>query len=305
MAKPKKSKEPEKPLAEEVGRTLNNERIVAVPAQCLLAPEDRIRKGSELAEALDEVERLEGEKSRNMADFNKELKDARKKAKDLREAYKTSTERRMVSCIEVPDFTRGVIELRRVEGNDLVETRTMTEAEKQMPLRMAAQGIAKEAVADAVEAAKVEVPLVSEPPTECPTCKGPIKEFDPGKYMCDSNSCPWVGQLAPAAPPAEGPPTLTASDELSPEDRATAEAIREASDWIEQYPGGRESLVMALRGLNETSYPFWLQTQHAPPGVLDQIREDLARDAAEREERREEKRKPKDDTDGTGAGAHA
>lgn len=124
-----------KPEPKDTGeRTPAGEKIFAKSCEVKLSAEERLRKAVEWEAAAIALEKLEGDKAKTMAEFNASLKAQREAVRRLREEFSTAREQRMVSLVERPNWDNKRMELYRVEGGELEESRAMTPAELQRPL---------------------------------------------------------------------------------------------------------------------------------------------------------------------------
>lgn len=133
--------DPEEPAAEarpepkDTGeRTPAGERIFAQSCEVKLSAEERLRKAVEWEAAAIALEKLEGDKAKVLAEFSASLKAQREAVRRLREEFSTAREQRMVSLVERPNWDTKRMELYRVEGGELEDSRAMTPAELQRPL---------------------------------------------------------------------------------------------------------------------------------------------------------------------------
>lgn len=108
-------------MAREFERTL--------PVQ-LTVPE-LIERGYMLAQQNDRRSDIEGDKKEANEDFKKQLEIVGTEIWRLKRIVLQKAEPRPVKCREIRDYRRAVVEVVRLDTGELVESRVMTEAERQ------------------------------------------------------------------------------------------------------------------------------------------------------------------------------
>ena len=135
-AEPKKTRKPRKPKAEaeaveaDAAPQSSEPRLVKRDLLVELTTNERLSKGSELAECEEEIDRIE--------DARKAFNDTKKAERELveqRRATLASTlrlgkERKEVTCSERFIFETGTVEVVRLDSGEIVEKRAMTYHER-------------------------------------------------------------------------------------------------------------------------------------------------------------------------------
>jgi len=117
-----------------------------------LSREEREVRSSQLVEAIADRNAKEFEAKAIADGFKADLKTLVARVDVLHHVLKTNVEYREVEVYEVPRPAAGMVDIHRVDTGDLVDTREMTETERQVVMfpKPAAVGSAAEAVVDAV-----------------------------------------------------------------------------------------------------------------------------------------------------------
>jgi hypothetical protein len=124
--------------AEQTGTTDRGERILAVHGKVKLSHEARERKGVELCTALHRLEELQDELKATTKRYRGLIDEQLEAVQGLRDAYEIAVEDGMISCREVVDIPRGIVELRAVDDDRIVATRTVEDKDRQLSLGIAA-----------------------------------------------------------------------------------------------------------------------------------------------------------------------
>lgn len=102
---------------------------------CKLTDEQRKDFGIKLATTLEEVQRVEEEKKRNVDHYKDRIGGLQATADELRRKVSTGQEWRDVECtVEFDDPTPGFKSVVRIDNGEVVETKAMTDADKQFVL---------------------------------------------------------------------------------------------------------------------------------------------------------------------------
>lgn len=99
-----------------------------------LTDEEVLHHTRELIDALNTEDDLADKLASFKEDHKEHVTLAEAETKRLRRVVSTRTEYREVETIESHDYKRGVVELVRVDTQDIIRTRAMTESERQSPL---------------------------------------------------------------------------------------------------------------------------------------------------------------------------
>lgn len=97
----------------------SNETLIRKLA-CPLTEAEWDGASRQLASAVDELRKLESEKTSASSTFGTRIKDQKKQIADLSEQVRSREMLRDVQCYERPDLTRGVIELVRKDTHEIV-----------------------------------------------------------------------------------------------------------------------------------------------------------------------------------------
>lgn len=104
---------------------------------CKLTDEQRKDFGIKLATTLEEVQRVEEEKKRNADHYKDRIGGLQATADELRRKVSTGQEWRDVECtVEFDDPTPGIKSVVRIDNGEVVETKAMTDADKQFVLAL-------------------------------------------------------------------------------------------------------------------------------------------------------------------------
>lgn len=99
-----------------------------------LREEEIDERGRRLAGLVEEHRNIEQAKKDADANFNSDLKRTDSQISVLSRQVHTGTEDREVECIWEPNYGRGFAELRRADTMAVIETRGLTDEEKQKQL---------------------------------------------------------------------------------------------------------------------------------------------------------------------------
>jgi hypothetical protein len=125
---------------------------------CKLTDEQRKDFGIKLATTLEEVQRVEEEKKRNADHYKDRIGGLQATADELRRKVSTGQEWRDVECtVEFDDPTPGIKSVVRIDNGEVVETKAMTDADKQFVLDLDATA------ADPLDYAIVDIDATPEP----------------------------------------------------------------------------------------------------------------------------------------------
>jgi hypothetical protein len=99
-----------------------------------LSDTEKLQRTTELLAAMSAKDALVAKKSLQTAEINAEIKTAQKVVRELSDNLKDGSEERDVECVEVHDFSRNTVTLRRLDTNEVVEERAMSLDERQETL---------------------------------------------------------------------------------------------------------------------------------------------------------------------------
>ncbi len=100
----------------------------------LLTAGELIERGWSLSEEQKKKQRLESDKKASADTFKRAIETVEEEVYRLAEIVHSKSEYRPVKVKETRDYKRGVIEFVRLDTGEIVEARTMTEAERQREL---------------------------------------------------------------------------------------------------------------------------------------------------------------------------
>jgi len=115
---------PQKPKPETVKRTL----------PCALTDADRVRLGSELAEALGREAALESDLAAFKASHKAKVLPVQERIRQISSDLRDGHELRAVECRIVRDIKAGSVKFVRLDTEETVDERGMTDAERQLDL---------------------------------------------------------------------------------------------------------------------------------------------------------------------------
>ena len=105
--------------------------------QCTLTPEELMTCARQMADAENEIQHLNAEKENFVAQFKSKLSQAEGVVSGKASMIRCGYEFRNVDCEQVKDFDKGTVTVFRLDaGRAVVESRSMTEDEKQMGLAL-------------------------------------------------------------------------------------------------------------------------------------------------------------------------
>jgi hypothetical protein len=99
--------------------------------QCNLTDAEVRERGEELAAVTNQIKETEAEKKAANSEKNEAIKGLHGRASDLAECIRTGQETRLVEVRETLDYDAKVVEVHRVDTQELVERRTMSDLELQ------------------------------------------------------------------------------------------------------------------------------------------------------------------------------
>lgn len=108
-----------------------------------LTREERHERAMELSEKIAESRALEARRKAAAADFKAQDQEIRARADELSEAVKSGRESRPVECRWVRNDTYQRMELHRLDTGEVIESRALTPAEKQVLMFKGPQAIAE------------------------------------------------------------------------------------------------------------------------------------------------------------------
>lgn len=121
-------------MTREASRVMTDTVVRSCPVALL--PSERHDYAVQLAQAVDQYEQLETTKKEETARLGRALKAQRARLDDLALKVNSGKEYRPIECSVLFDFHRSVVEVRRQDTDELVETRSMTKSEKEQRLQM-------------------------------------------------------------------------------------------------------------------------------------------------------------------------
>jgi hypothetical protein len=98
---------------------------------CPLTPDEMVIRGGELAAKMEERERVENEFAEVKQTFKARLEGVGKETLELKQTVLERRERRDVECFNDMDFENDRVKVIRTDTNEVVETRRMTDSERQ------------------------------------------------------------------------------------------------------------------------------------------------------------------------------
>lgn len=100
----------------------------------VLTAEEAAQRSYQMAHAIEEIDSIEYEAKLKATKAKNKIKDLRKDVVKLGRAVLTGTEPRMIECTWNRDEDRQVMELYRTDTGTMVDSRAMTEPERQRKL---------------------------------------------------------------------------------------------------------------------------------------------------------------------------
>lgn len=116
----------------ETPKTLSRKVTKALP--CKLSEEEVLKYGRDLGRAYADKSRVETELDGIKAEYKGRVKEQDALIEKLSARVHSGIETRDVACMEVKNWTEGTVEVRRLDTNEIVESRPMREDEKQMEI---------------------------------------------------------------------------------------------------------------------------------------------------------------------------
>ena len=104
-----------------------------------LTSEERIAKATAHVGLLNERDNVVAELDAIKADFRARLKRLDERAGHLRRDVEDGTEERSVRCVEVRDYRRGIVLVKRTDSQEVIDERAMAERERQLELEAATE----------------------------------------------------------------------------------------------------------------------------------------------------------------------
>jgi len=104
------------------------------PVKCILTPDETREAGFRLAGYYQDIETINQEKKAALADFKNRIEAINDKIHKASIMIKQGIEVRQIECEMVMDYNKNTVTLTRLDTNDVVDRRGMTNEEKQMTL---------------------------------------------------------------------------------------------------------------------------------------------------------------------------
>jgi hypothetical protein len=102
---------------------------------CKLTPEEKMQRVEQFAIESERMAQVEIEHRRAKQEFKDKILEHGHAINGLSAAIRSGQELRPVDCEEVPDYQRGMWDLLRLDTGEFVESRGMSDAERQRDIR--------------------------------------------------------------------------------------------------------------------------------------------------------------------------
>lgn len=99
-----------------------------------LTDEERIAKGTALASILNERDSVADELGLVRSEFRERIKILEQRAGAVRRDVEEGTEERNVRCVEVRDYRRGIVLVKRTDTHEVIDERAMEETDRQLEI---------------------------------------------------------------------------------------------------------------------------------------------------------------------------
>ena len=123
-----------KTMQEVADKTLTRKVTKALP--CKLTDDEVLKYGRDIARAVSDRERIDGELNSVKADYKGKLAEQEAIIGKLSPRVHSGIETREVECEEVKNWTRGTVTVIRQDTGERIEDRPMREDEKAMQLNL-------------------------------------------------------------------------------------------------------------------------------------------------------------------------
>jgi len=107
------------------------EELVTMEVKCFLTEEEKIERGSELAQHVQNAEQLTDEKKERAAAYKTKIDTHRLEAVALSDALQAGYEFRQTECRKVINYAMRTVDFVRTDTGELVQTRPMEIGEAQ------------------------------------------------------------------------------------------------------------------------------------------------------------------------------
>ena len=104
---------------------------------CVLTEPELLERGNRVADVLRDLEDLDEKRKQAAADFKGRIDVLDATARQLGKEIRTKTEYRMVEVVRETDYRRNVAEVVRSDTGEVIESRPLTPAERQMEIQPA------------------------------------------------------------------------------------------------------------------------------------------------------------------------
>lgn len=99
--------------------------------KCRLTESEVAAAASELATRLDDVDSIKLAAKEAADNFKAEVSKVKKRSSDLRNMVRDHVETRMVECEDRMDYKAGIVHVIRLDTQEQIKTRTLTDDERQ------------------------------------------------------------------------------------------------------------------------------------------------------------------------------